>query len=502
MKIAILELHSYDDLATLQDKMLWARAPRILLVWPSRGSPRLRGPVDLVLLRRYAARLGAHMAVVTRDPQVRAWALQARVPVFPDVTAAHQRAWRIPRLRRRRPSRAARRVEERELRRFSHRDASTAPLSLRLLAFLVGLSAVLALAGFLLPGARVELSVPARVQTATLTLRGRVGGGAEALPLQMITVRVSDDFTRAVRGTRLWPYKAAQGMVVFTNLSDTAVTIPAGLRIATITNPKITFQTLHQNQIPAGIGQTLTLPVVALQPGTVGNRPPDDLRLLPSPWDLHVVVTNPEPTSGGEDRPVPWPTRTEYQALKAAAEHDLRTQAIRAFHQRGWPWVTQSLALDATLNERFTPDQPAASAYLTLHLEQRYRAWAVDPADIERWLTDLLDQRLQPGWRAQPDSLTWHLLEATPKPDQEGWAWRLQAQRLIYPAPSPREVAAIGRGLPIAEGAARIQARLHLPARPRIEPWPSFWPWLPWWDARWEVKAIPQAVGESALDGR
>ncbi|NPA31081.1 MAG: hypothetical protein GXO37_03675, partial [Chloroflexi bacterium] len=90
MKTAIVELQTYDDLPTLQDKLLWARAPRILLVWPASGAPRLHGPLDFVRLRRYAARLGARLAVVTRDPQVAAWARQARVAVFPSVEAAQR----------------------------------------------------------------------------------------------------------------------------------------------------------------------------------------------------------------------------------------------------------------------------------------------------------------------------------------------------------------------------------------------------------------------------
>ncbi len=492
MKTAIVELQTYDDVPTLQDKLLWARAPRILLVWPEAGRPRLRGPVDLVLLRRYAARLGARLALVTRDPQVLAWAQQARVLVFPDVETAQRRPWRTPR---RRVVRPARRVDT-----LPRPQRGMAPAGrgwTRALAALVGIAAVGALLAFLLPAARVELLVPGETQQATLTVVARVGGGEAALPLQRITVTVAGEYRRPVQGTRLWPAQPATGQVVFTNLGATAVDLPAGLRIASYTDPTVVFELTRSGRLPPGVGQQLRLPVRALRPGTVGNRPAHDLRVLPAPWDLRVTVTNPEPTHGGQDLRVPWPTDADYAALRRHAETALREQAARELRARGWPWIPASLQVVETRSEAFTPAQPAATAELRLRLEQRYQAWALDPATVETWLQQALDARLGAGWQARADSLQWTLAAAEPVPHDEGWAWTVHATRLVYPAPNTAQVAAWVRGRTPAQAQAVLQAHFAGREPPRVRVWPGFWPWLPWWDARLQVVVVPPVAGSS-----
>ena len=498
MKTAIIEVHDYDDVPTLQDKMLWARASRILLVWPQDRSPRWQGPLDLVLLRRHAARLGARLALVTDDPHILAWAQQARVPVFPDIETAHRRSWRARRRRRKRPRRRMRKEE------FSSPGPRGTPLSargwVRGIAFGAGVFSVLVLLAFLLPGARVALPVATREQTVTLTLRARPDGQEDTLPLQRVPVVVEGTFTRPVRGTRLWPYRAATGQVVFTNQGSEGVSIPAGLRIFSRAKPELAFEVQRAGRVPAGVGRQVTLPVLALTPGRVGNRPAHDVQVLPATWEGRVTVTNPEPLTGGLDLTVPWPRAAEYQTLRTEAQEALRAQAEAVLQDRGGPWVRSSLTLETTLDERFSPDPPEAAAQLTLHLQQRYRAWAVLPEPFAQWLTDALDARLPSGWRAQADSLSWEWTAAEPLPDGDGWRWTVTARRTMYHAPSRERVIALGRGKPIAQGAAYLQTRLDLPARPRVQPWPSFWPWLPWWEARWHVALVPQNGGDDPLE--
>ena len=487
MKIAILELQTYDDLPTLQDKMLWARAPRIVLVWPEQGAPRLRGPLDLVLLRRYAARLGARLALVTADARVRAWARQARVPVFADVDAAQRGPWRV---RYRRPRRVTRRVRVAQGRPTV--PQTPRPAWVRGLAFALGVLAVVALAAFVLPGGRVVLPVPVREQTASLTLTA--GGGTNALRLQARTVTVEGEYTWTVRGRHPWPARAAEGEVVVTNLGAEAVSIPAGLRIASVSEPEVVFAVQQDGQVPAGVGAQATLPVVALTPGTVGNRPAHDLQRLPAPWDLRVTVTNPEPTQGGADLPVPWPERSEYTRLRRAAEADLRAQAAAAFEALGGLWVPDSLALDETLTLRFEPAEPTAAGVLRLTLRQRFRAWVVPPDQVTAAVRTALDARLEPGWRALPETLTWRPAAAEPVPQAHGWAWAVQARRAIYPVPDAGQVARWVQGRSPTAAAAVLTQHLTLAGPPQVQPWPSVWPWMPWWAARIQVVVVPQGA--------
>ena len=81
MKTQIIQLEPHDDVISTRDKMGWDKAGRILLVWPDRGQV-LNRPLDLVLLQRYSATLGAQLALVSTDPQVHQEAAALGLPVF------------------------------------------------------------------------------------------------------------------------------------------------------------------------------------------------------------------------------------------------------------------------------------------------------------------------------------------------------------------------------------------------------------------------------------
>ncbi len=493
MKTAIVELQSYDDVPTLQDKMLWARAPRIVLVWPTDRAPRLQGVLDLVRLRRYAARLGARLALVSRDPRVRAWARQARLPVFATLQEAQQRPWRVP--RRRRLRRPYRRVRPR-IRPLPPRATLPLPRGIRVGALLAGLGAWLALLAFIVPAARITLRPRLEVQTVTVALPlGQTAG----LPLQRIGVEVRTTVRRPVQGQRLWPRRAAHGEVVFTNLGLDPVTIPAGLPLHTVHPPRVTFEVVQGGQVPAGVGQQAAFPVVALQPGTVGNRPAGDVALLPPPWDVQVTASNPTPTQGGADALVPWPTAADYAALRRQAEAELRRLAAQQLAAQTALWIPESINLVRTLAVRYEPAEPAATATLSLTLMQRYEAWAVPEDALQARLLAVLDEHLPPRRQVLPKSLTWEPDPAGPvRQGPRTWIWTITAQRWVYRAPDWRLVASHLRGLPQVEAEQYLQQTWDLTSAPTLQIWPSFWPWLPWWTERLYLQIQPTSGASGA----
>src|SRR5512138_2067037 len=99
MKTQIITLESHDDLISVRDRMSWAKTPRILLVWPKYEKVTLR-QVDLKVLQRHAASLGAQLGLVTRARRVRADAEALHIPVFESTGQAQRLAW--PKRRRRR----------------------------------------------------------------------------------------------------------------------------------------------------------------------------------------------------------------------------------------------------------------------------------------------------------------------------------------------------------------------------------------------------------------
>ena len=103
VKTHVIQLDEHDDVVSVRDKMAGGRAPRLLLVYPKR-SRILDRTLDLMLLQRHAAGLGAQLALVTRSATVRRAAGPLGIPVFRDTPDAQQFIWpeqaRGPRLKR------------------------------------------------------------------------------------------------------------------------------------------------------------------------------------------------------------------------------------------------------------------------------------------------------------------------------------------------------------------------------------------------------------------
>jgi serine/threonine protein kinase len=99
--------------------------------------------------------------------------------------------------------------------------------------------------------------------------------------------------TRSIAGTR------ASGTLRFENSSSTSVTVPAGSTFTTSSG--ITLQTTQTAQVPAaqdGHNGTLSIPAVAVNPGSAGNI---SAQTLATTCCNSLLVTNPKPFSGGVD---------------------------------------------------------------------------------------------------------------------------------------------------------------------------------------------------------
>ena len=92
MKTQVIQLDVHDDLISIRDRMAWAKTPRILLIWPKRGSVGVR-PLDLTLLRRHAESLGADLGLVTRRADIRAAARELNISVFSRASDAQKKQW-------------------------------------------------------------------------------------------------------------------------------------------------------------------------------------------------------------------------------------------------------------------------------------------------------------------------------------------------------------------------------------------------------------------------
>ncbi len=487
MKTQILRLEPHDDYISVRDKLGWMQTGRIVLVWP-RKARILRRELDLLLIQRQARSRGGQIALVTRDPRVRFHARTLGIPVFENIEQAQRGLWRRgrrklpPRRRHPRPDLEALRAEV-----HPAPPAWYAHPAFRAGAFALGVLAVLAIAGLFLPSARITLSPMERVESAVVPVEASPQIGAVEmgglLPLRRRAVTVEGRGSLPASGSLALPDTPAKGAVIFTNLTDHPVEIPAGTPVFAPSHPGLHFETTSAGTVPAGVGETVMLPVAAARPGLEGNLPADSLTALSGGIGAQVTVTNPAALQGGTDTTLPAPTALDRSRLRQQLLASLETTALeelRAAARPGDILFANSLHLESVEAETFTPPEGEGGDTLELTLRATFTLLAVDGDDLHALTRSIALARQRPGYRLLEDSLRWSNQDTPALQEGERAAWRLLLswkQRAVVDEEQARTLAL---GQSPEEARARLMDALPLSAPPVIEIAPPWWPRLPY----------------------
>jgi hypothetical protein len=491
MKTYIVQLDSHDDVISTRDKISWSKARRVLLVWPRRGRV-LTNRVDLILLQRHSQQLGLQMAVVTRRADVRQNAHELGIPVFSKPVQAQQVAWRRPNP----PRRSFRSPDEsppdpQELRK--QRDQFTdRPLLnrwVRLGTFVCGVLAFLILALFFVPDARVELTPQRQQQTLSIAAwagpqvaQPGASGGMPAYPLQVV---VEGRETAESSGLVLMDDQAASGRVQFTNLTDQALSIPAGTPLLTLGQPPVRFLTTGSVDMPAGPGQVVVAAVKAEVPGSAANVAAGQVRAIEGDIGLRVSVDNPQALTGGSERRSPAPSAQDYRKLHDKLLSQLQLTALEELQARlqpGQRLLFETIRLVEEVAEERQPEigQPADQLQLTLRVA--FEGWTVEERDVQVVAQAALNANLTPGFHPVDETLRADF-EQEPALDKNGVPrWTLHATRTLEADWSAEQAAQMIRGLTPPEAVERLQSAFRLAGPPRIMLIPQWWfrlPFLP-----------------------
>lgn len=504
MKTQIVRLDPHDDFISTRDKMGWGQTGRILLIWPERGQA-LNRQLDLVLLQRHSQALGAQLALVVSDPQVRAHAGELAIPVFKNLGQAQRGQWRVERRRRapRRPVIQRPEGPPQDLRasRIDIQPATptwTERIELRLGFFSLGVLAVLALAAALLPGARLTLQPQTRLQTLTLQVRADpdllANNLSGAVPARELRVVVEGRDTLASEGIMRVPENLATGEVVYTNLTDRAIPVPIGSVMRTPGDDPQRFTTTRAGTVPAGIGQTLTLPVRASQAGEAGNLPAGSLVAIEGPLGLDLTATNPQPTRGGSSRQAATPTAFNRRQLFERLEEELRATALIEVQDQLQPGdllFASTITLTQVLEQTYEPPTPQPSDTLNLSLRVEYQVLSAAHSDLQALAISLLDASLPQGYAPQPETLNIEDLSAPQTGSDNTVSWRVRLERQVRAQIAPSQAIALALGMTPRQAAERLSAGLPLQNAPQIALAPDWWPRLPLLPFRIAVDTVP-----------
>jgi hypothetical protein len=484
MKTRIITLESHDDLISVRDRMSWAKTPRILLVWPKYEKIALR-QVDLRVLQRHASSLGAQLGLVTRARRVRADAEALKIPVFESAGQAQRVAWPTP--RRKRWAYRPPRKDLRELREQIAAEGTwrTRPV-VRVGAFLIGVLSVLVLVALFIPRAQVRLRPEARTQTIAVPVVANPAAEAVfitgTIPARETSVIVSGTHSVVVTGEGTSPQSKAQGVVTFRNLTQQAVRIPSGTVVRTEEN--IRFVTTRNGLVGAGAGETIDLPIEAVESGRSANAGAETIVVVEGRLGLSVSVTNPEPLTGGREVPSVQATEADRQRSKRELMEELEAEARAKLVDEmaaGDRFFDDTFEVSQILSEVYDPPPGAAATRLSLSMQVQFSGLYAAASDLNELASLALNASLPSGFRPA-DASDMMVLKPVTQPirnDDGAIRWTVRAERQIVRQVSAGQVTQMIQGISSRRAKSLLEERLVLDAEPEIDLSPEWWPWIP-----------------------
>ena len=449
MKTTVIQLEPHDDLVSIKDKMSWNPSPRMILVWPKRGK-LLKGTLDLSLIQRAAKRYGAQLALVTHDLLIKENAQALKIPFFSSISKAERKSWtniENARTETKFPKGFSALLESKEKTQGTEKIKEQSVL-IKIVTMVISILAMAALFFFTVPSATITLHPQKSIQEAELEIiASPIFSGfnpSGGLPAFAQSVEVSGELSRKSTGTVRVPTIKASGLVTFTNLTQTQVTIPAESVLITEDPEVVKFITLEELVLPAEKNAIIVGKVEAMKPGEEGNIDSGKISSIAGGIGTIVSVNNSEAFVGGKGVDASAPSESDYSQLKIQLLEELKDRSITTLYSNlevGRVLIVESVLVEEVLsNERVNVvDLPSDEA--TLRLTVRYKALTYKEEDQNSIATVVLDGNLQSGFMAFNDSMIVKKVGVI-KIDNKGQAiWTMKASREIMPEWNRYEIA-------------------------------------------------------------
>ncbi|MHB8626161.1 MAG: baseplate J/gp47 family protein [Aggregatilineales bacterium] len=342
MRLQIIQLEPYDDVASVRDRLAFIRADRVLLVWPKAGAVLTR-KLDLVLVQRAADRGGMRLALVTHDRDVVESAADLHISVFGSVDAGSTIRWKRSRNkafagRSQRPAAALDRYELMDaasrLRRVSPEQRRRSQITR--IGAAVGLVLALLIGAYVVfPSASVHI-YPARDQlTTTVKLIADPTIAIENVDTGHVPATLAKDIvverraTISTSGNSDVPNTIASGTVIFSNQTAQPIVIPKGTIVSTLDakNP-VRFQTTADALVDANGKVEVTIQAMADSAGPIGNIDAGLIASIDGTLAKSLAVRNPNPTQGGTLRSQKLVMQADRDKLLALVRDQIVTSAI------------------------------------------------------------------------------------------------------------------------------------------------------------------------------
>ncbi len=486
MKVQIIYLDPHDDHVSARDKLGWAKAPRILLVWPRRGRVLTRH-LDLVLLQRWAKQNSRQIGLITHDPDVIEHAQSLGLPVFESVERTPEEMWRRPaRTLRRKPSKPERTTEQAPRPASPDRSSTRHFKSLRVLSSTMAIAAIVILIAVLLPSA--EIRITPKTSTYEIETILLVDPSAKEPYLEgilfarQVSVTITDNLRQTTSGHISVPLEPASGEVEFTNLTSDTINLPRGTGLRSSLMPELRFELQESIELAGDEGSQATGSVRCTAPGPVGNLPINAIDSIEGTLGLLISVTNLEPFSGGINESRAAVTASDIEALEQELMQRLLSQAASSFREglEADETLLEGSLQTVSIQERKIDRQsgePGASVAMELEIEVSGLIYLDE--DLKTAVSHALESSLPPNTSLVPETLSFSSDLDSSEHDSSAFRLHIVAEQNTY-QPIDRQSLQISlRSLPVDKAISFLERQINLEEKPAIKLYPSWLPRLP-----------------------
>ncbi|MCB9422929.1 MAG: baseplate J/gp47 family protein [Ardenticatenaceae bacterium] len=524
-----------DDINSICDLLDWSDDKRVVFVLPEeetakrdfdklshRGSvetarrepvetavlPPVVTAISLIRLRRYADNKRIEVGLVTGNRQLARQARGLGLPAFTTVEEAEmsRRGWWRGRRRQERlglptygeplddgkprPS-----TDDDELlptsavtkRQWAIRYAAI------LLFFVAGALGVVSFL-YLVPRATImlqpELAPLTAVQqiTAVPALQ-TVDYSQNAIPARLLTLTQSWQTDVETTGVVEVPAAPARGLVVFTNLTEETVTVPAGTIIQT--EDGLGFQTVADVSVAGVEGSTAETDAIALEPGPQGNVSAESLTVLPAGLIDLLEVRNPAPMVGGDVRAEAAVSQEDLNRVRSQALQFL--QAVAQSQMEGMLTEREFLARESLrvveiVSETYSHQVGEQTAQISVEMEAVLQGTAVDTTAASGLVYEALAGQVRPGFTLVPESIQFGEAEVVSADEAGNVTFLLSGTGAAATNLNLDETLAAIAGQETGTAAAYLYENLPLTAVPTIQIWPLWVKRIPYLPRRIETE--------------
>jgi hypothetical protein len=506
LKEQILYLDPLDDFHSMRDKIGWVQADRVLLVLPQPRAGRrpFKRQLDVLLIQRHAAKLGAKLALVTDDPVVCDFADALGIQVFDAVDDSHLQPWRS-----RRPAPPRRQPRPKPdpddavplltLPRIKFLESPRLRLAAGAFTFFNIVAAITVMLALTLPGAQIVITPQTQNLTAQAAIvadpaQTEIDAVNGLIPARTVTTIVSGAIEVATTGSVDKATQKSGGEVTFTNLTNLEVRIPAGAAVRTTGGSPIRFITQTEVALAAKKGSTGIAFVLAEEPGPLGNVGAGLINSVEGPLAVQAAVTNESAATGGEVQQVASVTEADRERAAETLTANLRQQGFADLVNQldeGEFAPLDSLTVTRVLDRAYDHFAGEEAERLKLEMRLEVGATAVDEAQAFAVGQAALERQLGDTLALLPDTVTFTREPLATVGAEGSVRFNISAEGRARAAIDPEDVRNTARWQLAEQTPNALLAQFPLVAPPEVSVWPGWFPRLPWLAWRIDVRITP-----------